>query len=147
MRKCANISLYMERALVTYDFATAPFWISLYTRVWGKFDFLLYQCTWLKTWKERHSTASPSLASSALCSWVSRVRSCSSGYSEWITCWLCTATVPGWRHGRRGTQQPAPAWRPLHSAPGWAESAAAPQGTASGSACWLCSCAWKHPSL
>jgi hypothetical protein len=48
--------------------------------------FSLYKyCTWLKTWKERHSTASPSLASSELCSWVSRVRSCSSGYSEWIS--------------------------------------------------------------
>jgi hypothetical protein len=25
MRKCANISLYMRRPLVIYDFATAPF--------------------------------------------------------------------------------------------------------------------------
>ena len=25
MRKCANISLYMRRLLVIYDFATAPF--------------------------------------------------------------------------------------------------------------------------
>ncbi len=33
MRKCANISLYMRRPLVTYDFfATAPFWISLCMR-------------------------------------------------------------------------------------------------------------------
>ena len=32
MRKCANISPYMRRPLVIYDFATAPFWISLYMR-------------------------------------------------------------------------------------------------------------------
>ncbi len=32
MRKCANISPYMRRPLVTYDFATALFWISLYMR-------------------------------------------------------------------------------------------------------------------
>ncbi len=42
MRKWANISPYMRRPLVIYDFATAPFWISLY--IWGKFDFLFYQC-------------------------------------------------------------------------------------------------------
>jgi hypothetical protein len=45
MRKCANISPYMRRPLVIYDFATAPFWISLYS-LWGKFDFLFYQCRW-----------------------------------------------------------------------------------------------------
>ncbi len=33
---------YMRRPLVIYDFATAPFWISWY--IWGKFDFLIYQC-------------------------------------------------------------------------------------------------------
>jgi hypothetical protein len=32
MRKCANISPYMRMPLVIYDFATAPFWISLYMR-------------------------------------------------------------------------------------------------------------------
>jgi hypothetical protein len=32
MRKCANISPYMGRPLVIYDFATAPLWISLYMR-------------------------------------------------------------------------------------------------------------------
>jgi hypothetical protein len=32
MRKCANISPYMRRPLVIYDFATAPFRISLFTR-------------------------------------------------------------------------------------------------------------------
>jgi hypothetical protein len=32
MRKCANISPYMRRLLVVYDFATAPFSISLYMR-------------------------------------------------------------------------------------------------------------------
>ncbi len=31
----------MRRPLVTYDFVTAPFWISLYIR---KFNFLFYQC-------------------------------------------------------------------------------------------------------
>ena len=35
----------MRRPLVIYDFATAPFWISLYMR---KFYFLFYQCnTWM----------------------------------------------------------------------------------------------------
>ncbi len=35
MRKCGNISLYMRRPLVIYDFATAPLWISLYMRkIW-----------------------------------------------------------------------------------------------------------------
>ncbi len=43
MRKCANISPYMRRPLVIYDFATAPFWISMRT-----FYFLFYQCnTWM----------------------------------------------------------------------------------------------------
>ncbi len=32
MRKCANISPNIGRPLVIYDFATAPLWISLYTR-------------------------------------------------------------------------------------------------------------------
>ncbi len=32
MRKCANIQSYIRRPLVIYDFATAPFWISLYMR-------------------------------------------------------------------------------------------------------------------
>jgi hypothetical protein len=32
MRKCAKISPYMRRPLVTYDFATVPFWISLHMR-------------------------------------------------------------------------------------------------------------------
>ncbi len=32
MRKCANILPYMRRPLVIYDFATAPFRISLYLR-------------------------------------------------------------------------------------------------------------------
>ena len=42
IRKCANISPYMRRPLVTYDFATAPFWISLYMRkIW--FSFLSVQ--------------------------------------------------------------------------------------------------------
>jgi hypothetical protein len=31
MRKCTNIP-YMRRALIVYDFETAPFWISLYMR-------------------------------------------------------------------------------------------------------------------
>ncbi len=37
MRKCANISPYMRKPLLIYDFATAPFWISFYM---GKFYFL-----------------------------------------------------------------------------------------------------------
>ncbi len=38
MRKCANISPYVRRPLVIYDFATAPFWISLYMRkIWLSF--------------------------------------------------------------------------------------------------------------
>ncbi len=32
MRKCANISPYMRRPLVIFDFATAPLWISLNMR-------------------------------------------------------------------------------------------------------------------
>jgi hypothetical protein len=32
MRKCKNIYPYMRRPLVINDFATAPFWISLYMR-------------------------------------------------------------------------------------------------------------------
>ncbi len=36
MRKWGNISPYVRRPLVIYDFATAPFWISLYM---GKFWF------------------------------------------------------------------------------------------------------------
>ncbi len=40
MRKCANIPPYMWRPLVIYDFATAPFWISLHIRkIW--FSFLI----------------------------------------------------------------------------------------------------------
>ncbi len=39
MRKCANISPYMGRALVMYKFATAPFRISLYMR---KFFFFIF---------------------------------------------------------------------------------------------------------
>ncbi len=41
MRKCANNSPSMRRPFV-YDFATAPFWISLYMR---KIWFSFYQCT------------------------------------------------------------------------------------------------------
>ncbi len=38
MRKCPNISPYMRRPLVMYDFATAPLWISLHMRkVWFSF--------------------------------------------------------------------------------------------------------------
>jgi hypothetical protein len=36
MRKCANISPYMRRPLVIYDFATDP---------QGQFSYLFYQCT------------------------------------------------------------------------------------------------------
>ncbi len=46
MRKCANISPYMRRPLAIYDFATAPFWISL---LMSKivFNFLsLYPSQW-----------------------------------------------------------------------------------------------------
>ncbi len=42
MRKCTNISPYVRRPLVIYDFASDPFWISLYMR---KILFLFYQCT------------------------------------------------------------------------------------------------------
>ncbi len=38
MGKCANISTYMRRPLLIYDFATAPLWISLYMRkIWFSF--------------------------------------------------------------------------------------------------------------
>jgi hypothetical protein len=36
------------RALVIYDFATAPFWISLYMRI---FFLLFYQCTVIGIWE------------------------------------------------------------------------------------------------
>jgi hypothetical protein len=39
MRKCANISPYMRRLLVIYNFASAPFSISLYMR---RVFFLFY---------------------------------------------------------------------------------------------------------
>ncbi len=42
MRKCANISSYMRKPLVIYDFATAPFWISSYIRK-IRFSFLSVQ--------------------------------------------------------------------------------------------------------
>jgi hypothetical protein len=38
MRKCPNISPYIRRPLVIYDFATAPLWISRYMRkIWFSF--------------------------------------------------------------------------------------------------------------
>ncbi len=38
MRKWVNISLYMRRPLVIYDFATPPLWISLYMKkIWFSF--------------------------------------------------------------------------------------------------------------
>ncbi len=38
IRKCENMSPYMRRPLVIYDFATAPLWISLYMRkIWFSF--------------------------------------------------------------------------------------------------------------
>jgi hypothetical protein len=41
--ECANISPYMRRPLVIYDFAIASFWISLYMM---KVLFSFYQCTY-----------------------------------------------------------------------------------------------------
>ncbi len=38
-----RISSYIRKPFLIYDFATALFWISLYC-IWGKFDFLFYQC-------------------------------------------------------------------------------------------------------
>ncbi len=47
MRKCANISPYMRRPLVIYDFATAPFWISLYmNKIWFSFFISVLCCCW-----------------------------------------------------------------------------------------------------
>ncbi len=46
MRKCANIKSYLRRPSVIYDFATAPFWISLY--VW-KFFFFFFSVQGLCT--------------------------------------------------------------------------------------------------
>ncbi len=54
MRKCATISPYMRRPSVIYDFATAPFWISLYC-MWGKFYFLFDQCTVQKQASEQYT--------------------------------------------------------------------------------------------
>ncbi len=39
------ISSYIRKPFLIYDFATAPLRISLYICIWGKFDFLFYQCT------------------------------------------------------------------------------------------------------
>ncbi len=42
MRKCGNISPYMRRSLVIYNFTTAPFWIfSFMRKIW--FSFLSVQ--------------------------------------------------------------------------------------------------------
>jgi hypothetical protein len=46
MRKCANISPYMRRPLVKYDFATALFWISLYYMRKILFSFLSVWSHW-----------------------------------------------------------------------------------------------------
>jgi hypothetical protein len=43
MRKWGNISPYIRRPLVIYDFATAPY-------IWGNFDFLFYQCRVYLAW-------------------------------------------------------------------------------------------------
>jgi hypothetical protein len=43
MRKSSSISPYMRRPLAIYDFATAPFWISLYMRK-ILFSFLSVYC-------------------------------------------------------------------------------------------------------
>ncbi len=42
MGKYLRISSYIRKAFLIYDFVTAPLWISY---IWGKFDFLFYQCT------------------------------------------------------------------------------------------------------
>ncbi len=56
MKKCATISPYIRRRSVIYDFATAPFWISLYC-MWGKFDFLFDQYTVLKQASEQYTAS------------------------------------------------------------------------------------------
>ncbi len=55
MRKCANISPYVRRPLVKYDFATAPFWISWYMREIF-FSFLsVWTASYIHTHTELHS--------------------------------------------------------------------------------------------
>ena len=52
MIKCANIFPYMRRPLVIHDFATAPFWISLYLRK-ILFSFLsVYSTLLYRVWAE-----------------------------------------------------------------------------------------------
>ncbi len=55
MRKCANISPYVRRPLVKYDFSTAPFWISWYMREIF-FSFLSeWTASYIHTHTELHS--------------------------------------------------------------------------------------------
>ncbi len=56
MRKCANISPYMRRPLVIYDFATAPLWITLYMRK-SRFSFLSVRLFVRKNTNNMHKTA------------------------------------------------------------------------------------------
>jgi hypothetical protein len=42
MGKYLHISSYIRKPFLMHDFATAPLWISY---IWGKFDFLFYQCS------------------------------------------------------------------------------------------------------
>ncbi len=107
MRKCGNISLYMRRPLVIYDFATAPFWISSYMR---KIWFSFYQCRgipiarrlgtcWRRCcWMRRtaFSSRGPSqlfFKSSMLCSVTSWVVFhsifCFTSFSGQLVPWLC----------------------------------------------------------
>jgi hypothetical protein len=44
MRKCENISPYMRRPLVIYIYMTLQLLHSEFPYIWGKFDFLFYQC-------------------------------------------------------------------------------------------------------
>ncbi len=43
MKKCSNFNIVYEEAVSYLWLCNPPFWISLY--IWGKFDFLFYQCT------------------------------------------------------------------------------------------------------
>ncbi len=85
MRKCANISPSMRRPLVIYDFATAPFWISLYMR---KILFSFYSL-WIQRpfifWTESPfiSCSFPGEGNMCLCCW--EYRSCCTPRQPW--CW------------------------------------------------------------
>ncbi len=86
MRKCTNISPYMRRLLVIYDFATAPFWIFVYMR---KIIFSFLSVYSRTVFRKYSSTMS-----------YLRVRTKQKRGCLWCT-FSCIAI--GWKHGEQRT--------------------------------------------